>query len=237
MPKRAGSNTGNRRQQSTNHDISTAAEPAMPYFSGAGAQSADRVVTLLDATRLAGSILIDQIGKSAAETPLLDRARLTQRVRAIINEQEDAALQALVDVSPVRRLAPARAALEAAAIKAVLDGAEWLTAHEVGIRQNAQAANPHAVASRWQKEGKIFSIDRAGQTLYPKYLFDEFGKPLPVVAQVLECFAGYRPFRVASWFESTNGMLHGRRPREMLATAPDSVVVAARDHVVGALHG
>jgi len=206
-------------------------------FPMAGQHGAERVVTLLDATRLAASILIEEIGKSAIDVSQLDRTRLTQRVRAIINEHEDAELQALVDVSPVRRLTSARATLEAKAINAVLDGTDWLTAQEVGVRQNSQAANPHAVASRWQKEGKIFSIDRAGQTLYPKYLFDEFGKPFPAVAQILGCFAAYRPFRVASWFESINGMLHGKRPREMLGSAPEIVVAAARDHVMGAVHG
>jgi hypothetical protein len=49
--------------------------------------------------------------------------------------------------------------------------------------------------------------------------------------------AGYQPFRIASWFESTNSMLRGKRPREVLASDPAVVVAAAKDHIVGAVHG
>jgi len=145
--------------------------------------------------------------------------------------------QAVVDATPVRQLSPTRARLEQRAIEAVLQGTTWLTAQQVGRRHNPDAANPHAAASRWQQAGKVFAIERAGQRLYPSYVFDELGQPLPAVQEILRVLDGYTPFRIAAWFESTSSMLDGQRPRELLATHPAAVIVAAREHVTGPVHG
>jgi hypothetical protein len=199
------------------------------------ARDIDHYVMALDATRAAATMLIDKI-QTADFTPAA-KVEMTRQVRLSISEQEGLVLQGLVDASSVSLLSDSRAELEAKAVKAVLNGTTWLTAQRVGERQNPDATNQHAVTSRWKREGKIFSIERAGQALYPNYAFDELGNPIPEVAQILEIFSGYRPFRIASWFESTNSMLRGKRPREVLATNPQAVIDAAKDHVVGAVHG
>lgn len=203
----------------------------------AGAGDIGRIVMALDATRAAASVIIGELEGLGENISELAKVELTRQVRQRISEQEDIVLQGLVNASPVRLLTPSRAEMEARSIEAVLNGTEWLTAQTVGKRQNPEATNPHAATSRWKKEGKVFAIERAGQTLYPKYAFDELGNPIPEVAEILRVFKGYRPFRIASWFESTNSMLHGKRPREVLASDPSVVVEAAKDHVVGAVHG
>jgi hypothetical protein len=58
-----------------------------------------------------------------------------------------------------------------------------------------------------------------------------------VVAQVMQVLTGYSPYRLASWFESTQGALGGRRPRELLDSDPAAVLAAARRHADGPLHG
>lgn len=166
-------------------------------------------------------------------------AEVTGQARVL---QENAAaavpmLQAMVDATPVRQLSAVRERMEQRAVEAVLQGTTWLTAQQVGRRHNPQAANPHAAASRWQQAGKVFAIERAGQRLYPSYLFDELGQPLPAVPQILQALAGRSPFRVAAWFESTSSMLGGRRPREVLASDPAAVIAAAREHAIGPVHG
>lgn len=123
------------------------------------------------------------------------------------------------------------------AIAAVINGTQWLTAQAVGKRHDPEATDPLAVANLWEKESRIFSVELAGQPLFPAYLFDETGNPIPEVAQILGVFAGYSPFRIAALFESTCGMLHGRRPREALTLDARAVVAAAKDHVVGPAHG
>ena len=123
------------------------------------------------------------------------------------------------------------------AIAAVITGTEWLTAQTVGKRHDPDAIDLLAVTNRWSTEARIFAVDLADQTVYPAYLFDQAGSPIPEVAEILVVFAGYRPFRIAAWFESTSSMLQGKRPREVLALNAPAVVTAARDHVVGAVHG
>jgi hypothetical protein len=130
-----------------------------------------------------------------------------------------------------------RAQLEAKAIAAIFGGTTWLTAQTVSRQWNPDATDPQAVTRCWLDEGKVFSIEWAGQALYPAYIFDGPGNPLVEVAEILKIFQGYTSFRIASWFESANSMLHGQRPRERLATDPSAVIEAARNHVQGAVHG
>jgi hypothetical protein len=247
MARHLGGPRGAGSSDKKGRDASVTGVPALPHWAQPenDLQERDLIVRKLDATREVARIILDQIGEPTVdEMPENVRVLWSQfmqaqgvRVRMIINEQERSALKELFDATPVRRLSPVRADLERKAIEAVLSGTEWLTAQEVGQRQNPDATNPHAVASRWKKEGKVFFIEHKGVTLYPKYIFDEFGNPVPEVAEVLKIFDGYRPFRIASWFESISSMLRGKRPREVLATDPKAVVAAALDHIVGPVHG
>ncbi|MEM5434706.1 hypothetical protein [Paraburkholderia diazotrophica] len=224
-----------------------AAVAAGAIVSGTGDPSPDtgptavadisRIVMALGATRAAASVILNGLENLGSAITQDARAELTRQVWQHINEQEHSALQGLVDASPVRLLPLSRAGMESKAVAAVLSGTTWLTAQTDGRRLNPDATNLQEVTSRWEKEGKVFSIERAGQTLYPTYIFDELGNPIPEVAEILKVFDDYTPFRIASWFESTNSMLQGKRPRESLATDPSAVVEAARRHVEGAIHG
>lgn len=159
------------------------------------------------------------------------------RVAKVYNQVERVLLQAMADRTPVRRLDPSRAALEQKAIEAILSGTEWLTGDEVGVRHNARATNKHAAVSRWVEGRKVFAIEHTGRRLFARYQFDQGWKPLPAIATILKIMHGYSPYRIAGWFESTNGYLSGRRPREVIGEDPNKVVEAARDHVAGPLHG
>ena len=72
---------------------------------------------------------------------------------------------------------------------------------------------------------------------HPRYAFDELLDPHPVVAEVLATLAGYSPYRLAAWFESSNGYLGGKRPREQLLLDPHAVVAAAARHAHPPQHG
>lgn len=156
-------------------------------------------------------------------------------------ERGDAAFRAIVDhiveATPIRPLDAVRAALERRAIDAVFDGTEWLTAEQIGRQRNPDAVNPHAIANRWASEGKVFGLSRGGVVHFPRYAFDEAFDPLPVMRRVLGKLAGYSPWRIASWLQSTNAHLGGARPRERLVGDPEAVVRAAEAHVLGPVHG
>lgn len=88
-----------------------------------------------------------------------------------------------------------------------------------------------------EHQGKVFALTRGGVLYYPRYAFDEVLDPRPVVGEVLSVLARCSPYRLASWFESTNSCLGGGRPRERLSREPEAVVAAARDHRIGPTHG
>lgn len=127
--------------------------------------------------------------------------------------------------------------LQQRAVDAVLNGTVWLTSTEVGTRVDPKAANKHALTSRLLKEGRVFAIERGGHNQFPSYAFDSQGNPIPAMREVLGILAGYSPFRIASWFESTSSQLGGQRPREVLATVPEAVIAAARAHLTGPVQG
>lgn len=213
------------------------AERALPDPPARTGTTVQDTVVALDSLRRASSLIIEHVASSPSGALRAERAQLELSVRSAINQLEQSSLQAIVDATPVRQVSATRSQLEQRAIEAVLQGTAWLSALEAGRRHNPEAVNPHAAVSRWQQAGRVFAIERAGQRLYPAYIFDELGQPQPALEEVLRVLAGYTPFRVASWFESTSSALGGRRPRELLASDPAAVVAAARDHVLGPLHG
>lgn len=143
----------------------------------------------------------------------------------------------IVEATPMRRLDATRAALEQRAIAALFAGTEWLTAEQIGRLRDPAARNPHASANRWRAERKVFALTKGGVLYYPRYAFDEGLDPLPAVAAVMAVFEGRSPYRLAAWFESTNGALGGRRPRECVAAEPEAVQRAARRDAGSPLHG
>lgn len=119
----------------------------------------------------------------------------------------------------------------------LLHTTEWLTTREVERGAHGDATVTDTVVSAWVTARKVFSIEYAGQSLFPKYIFDATGQPIPAAAEVLGVFFDYPPLRLAAWFESTNSMLGGRRPREVISDDPKLVIEAARDHLIGPVHG
>lgn len=155
--------------------------------------------------------------------------------------QQDQVFRNVVDgiiaATPIRGLDAARAALEQRAIAAVFSGTEWLTAEQIGRLRDPGAKNPHGTANRWRAEGRVFALTKAGVLYHPRYAFDELWDPHPVLAEVLATLVGYSPYRMASWFESSNGHLRGARPRERLLADAPGVLAAAARQVRPAEHG
>ena len=118
-------------------------------------------------------------------------------------------------------------------------GNAWLCAEDVarlllagefldaGVSVPAAFA-PQALASavssveRWTQEGRIFAI----HDLYPRYQFDRRGRPHPPVERALARLGDEGVLRVGNWFATPNEYLQGRRPQELLASAPADVLRA-----------
>lgn len=153
-----------------------------------------------------------------------------------------------VDDDPAADLA---AAVEASAMTAVRKPASWeqarrnlamrrrildefgaLTAAELGDWATPGAANPHQYASRLRKANRVFAVPFEGRSLFLGFQFDEDGRPLPVLAEVLPSLRkrfGDSDWSIASWFTSPSPYLPAKaRPVDLLATDAEAVTVAAR---------
>lgn len=210
-----------------------------PSGGAAGEPAVDvaAVASMVDSVRLATSLIMREVSRGEHAGAGAQEEALLMRVRMAIAKVEQASLQDLADAFEPRRPTATRTDLEMRALDAIMQGAEWLSAAEIGRKLDPDAVNPHAAVSRWLQKKQVFAIDHRGKKMYPAYLFGESWRPVPDVKTVLSILDDYSPFRLASWFESTNSSLQGKRPREVLKRDAKAVVKAAERHVVGAVHG
>jgi hypothetical protein len=102
-----------------------------------------------------------------------------------------------------------------------------LTSTQVAEIAGSRARNPHAIASRWRKDGRIFAVPWAEAWLYPAFQFRD-GVPRPSVARVIDAFGGRAsPWEMAIWWVTPSGYLSGERrsPIDWLDD-PDRLVAA-----------
>jgi hypothetical protein len=147
-------------------------------------------------------------------------------------------LAALVprDRGPLAAAALLQARRNALARQRFLEEFPSLTSAEVADAALSKATNRASLANRWRDEGRVFALRVGEQQLYPAFQLDGHGRPLEVVAGVLEHLnAGLlSDWQIALWFTSPNGWLGGRRPVDSLLDEP-GVVLEAAEHEVGEL--
>ena len=105
-----------------------------------------------------------------------------------------------------------------------------LTSAEVADHAGSSAANRSALATRWRKEGRSFAVTLHDTLYYPGFQFDENGRPLPVIGQILDTLGASEmgDWEVALWFRKRGGWLGDRRPVDLLTDDPAAVLEAAR---------
>ena len=157
------------------------------------------------------------------------------------NEQTLKALvNALVPKAPPTPTLLREAAMLARSRKAVLEGADWLTAAKLAELAGLSSTNPSTQPNKWKREHRIFAINHNGIDYFPGYGLDaEAGwRPRKNLKPVLEVFGDNKDgWGLAYWFLSANSFLGGRRPQDVLAAEPEQVLAAAKDEVEGVAHG
>jgi hypothetical protein len=102
-----------------------------------------------------------------------------------------------------------------------------LTGQQVADLAGSRAINRAALASRWKRKGRIFSVDFRGEALYPAFQFDK-GQPRPVIARIVRVLGSRgSEWQLALWLTSSVGWLDGQRPVDLLETNPEAVAEAA----------
>ncbi|MDT4307400.1 tyrosine-type recombinase/integrase [Klebsiella aerogenes] len=114
----------------------------------------------------------------------------------------------------------------------ILADSEWLTASELSAKAGFRSADPEAGPKGWKAAGKIFSLKVDGEDLYPDYVLDETMRPLKVVRLILSLFKERKtPWGLAIWFGSANRRLRGAKPKDLLVSKSELVLMAAQDEV------
>lgn len=145
----------------------------------------------------------------------------------LIEAMTPAAVPTPAAVLQARRNAAARAAL--------IGELGLLTSGEVADLNESSAGNRAALASRWKREGRVFSVRHHGQDYFPAFQLDAEFRPREVVGRVLRALGAAGGWEIALWFVAANGYLEGRRPVDLLAGEPEEVVRAAEAAAVEAV--
>lgn len=109
---------------------------------------------------------------------------------------------------------------------------------EVARRSGSRAGNPRTYAAGLRKQGRLLGVERAGRIVHPGFQFDDRGRPLPVIADLLATFRAAKRDESAVVFWLTNeahwipsGAEPKVTPADLLVTDPDAVRAAAAEHV------
>ncbi|HCD5426568.1 TPA: integrase arm-type DNA-binding domain-containing protein [Klebsiella aerogenes] len=114
----------------------------------------------------------------------------------------------------------------------ILADSDWLTASELSAKAGFRSADPEAGPKGWKAAGKIFSLKVDGEDLYPDYVLDEKMRPLKVVRLILSLSKERKtPWGLAIWFGSANRRLRGGKPKDLLVSKSELVLLAAQDEV------
>ncbi len=165
-----------------------------------------------------------------------DDPRTLEWIRAVLVASDKLArdpVAALADellAEPVTpKLALAQARLRSRATREFLERFRVLSAREVDSLpgRSRSKSNPAAAASRWRRDGRIFSVRWKGVSRYPEFQFRD-GEPVPEVRRILELLGpGHDGWPAAFWFASPHAYLGGDVPAKVLAEDPAKVAAAA----------
>jgi hypothetical protein len=106
----------------------------------------------------------------------------------------------------------------------------YYTAEELADMHGSTARNRYALATRWTRSGRMFSVPLGTRSVFPAFQFDEHGEPYPVVAEALSVLPrdDMSQWGVALWFYANNAWLPGEaRPADLVGGPEQSLIVDA----------
>lgn len=216
-------------------DVSTLAGTPKEVQARLGKSDADHVLV----------VTFDHIKPNVFQALAENLTNVASSMFEVLQERQDReALDRLVEVLVPRTPPSPRLLKEAAMLvrarKAVLESGDWLTAAEVAQLAGLSTRNPSAQPNKWKKQGQIFAINHGGVDYFPGYGLDRDAgfRPLKALARIIEIFGGHKDgWGMAYWFRSDNSFLGGKRPQDLLASAPERVIEAVLDEAQGIVHG
>ena len=80
---------------------------------------------------------------------------------------------------------PLEHAMRTAVLAVRLGELAGASAEELADMHGSRARNRFALATRWARDGRVFSVPLGNRSVFPAFQFDEHGEPYPIVAQAL----------------------------------------------------
>ncbi|MBW9333415.1 hypothetical protein FEE59_07850 [Herbaspirillum sp. RU 5E] len=215
--------------------VSTLAGTPKEVQARLGTSHADRVLV----------VAFDQIKPKTFQTLAENFTNVASSMLEVMLERQDReSLERLAEVLVPRKPVSPRLLKEAAMLvrarKAVLESGDWLTAAEIAEVAGLSTRNPSAQPNKWKKQGQIFAIHHGGVDYFPGYGLDrDTGfRPVKALAEVITILGTRKDaWGMAYWFGSDNSFLRGKRPQDLLQSAPKRVIAAALDEIEEVSHG
>ncbi|MEP9404341.1 hypothetical protein [Sphingomonas sp. VNH70] len=176
-----------------------------------------------DAERLALYALVDKL------LPDVRTRHLERKIEQLLDVLADTH-------DPMAEFHTAVAADNTAIRQRFMRDVETRTSTQVASLAGHTAKNRHQTAARWKSQRRVFAVPYQGQDWFPAFQFDDDGKPLAVIREVLAKLpAGRTPWQIAFWFVSSNSWLGGPAPRDMLDDVAALIEAAGheRDEISG----
>lgn len=105
-----------------------------------------------------------------------------------------------------------------------------LSSTEAGLRLGSRSRTPRNLASSMRRTGRLLALQRRQSAYFPGFQFDDQGQPLLVIRQLRklaeEC--GWSEPGITQWLMGPTTYLDDQRPVDLLRSAPESVLAAAR---------
>ena len=141
---------------------------------------------------------------------------------------------------PVSSTLLREAKMRAQAKTEILQSQDWVTSNEIAMLANFSNINPSSQPNKWKHAGKIFALRHEGVDYFPLYGLDpEQGfRPYSALERVIYVLDPMKDgWGMAFWFASPNIFLGGKRPKDALSDNPSGVLLAAKEEVLGIVHG
>lgn len=122
----------------------------------------------------------------------------------------------------------------------IISSGDWLNVQDLAALTGAEPLEFGQQLARWEADGRIFSFNHKGIQLFPRYALDPacLYEPVERLREIITVLATKKDgWSMACWFGYTNSFLGGKAPKTLLNSEPDKVLDAARDAVVGIIHG
>ena len=105
-----------------------------------------------------------------------------------------------------------------------LVNSEFVTVHE-------SKSDDNLILAEWEKMNQIFSVTFLNQKFYPAFQFKD-NKPIEIIQKILaELPKEMSSWQIAFWFESSNGWISGKNPKDCLNLVEQLVKAAQQENL------